>query len=149
MAGAFIEVTADTREIEKALRDLQNVVDDLQPAFRDIGEYLLRSHDERFRRGVDPDDNPWAELKQKTKKYKPKNKDKILVLSGDLMDDMVYQVSPTELRFGTGQETSKYAATHQFGRPEDGIPARPFIGLSGDDEDEIANIIRRHLLNAI
>lgn len=131
MAGAFVEVSVDTREIEKALQDLQHAVGDLQPAFHDIGEYLLRSHDERFRAGVDPDGNPWEALSSEYAAKKPKNQDKVLVLSGDLMDSLNYQVSPTELEFGTN---SIYGATHQFGREEDGIPKRPFLGLSEADQ---------------
>lgn len=145
MAGAFIEVKVDTREIEKALRDLQAVAGDLQPAFRDIGEYLLRSHNERFRAGVDPEGNLWDELDPEYKARKPKNQDKVLVLSGNLMEKLVYQVSPNELLFSTGVETIKYAATHQFGREDDGIPKRPFLGISSDDESEILGILRRHL----
>lgn len=149
MAGVFIDVSADTREIEKALLDLQNAVGDLEPTFRDIGEYLLRSHDERFRAGVDPDGNPWEPLSPEYAAIKPYNQDKVLVLSGNLMDKLVYQVSPSELLFGTGQETSKYAATHQFGREEDGIPKRPFLGISNEDENEILSIIQRHLANSL
>lgn len=148
MAGAFIEVSVDTREIEDALRNLQRAVVDLQPAFRDIGEYLLRSHDERFRAGVDPDGNLWDELNPKYKARKPKNQDKVLVLNEYLMG-MVYQEMPTELLFSTGIDSAKYAATHQFGRDEDGIPKRPFLGLSDADRDEILQCIENHLTGAI
>lgn len=141
MAGAFLDVSVDTREIEKALRDLQAAVTDLQPAFRDIGEYLLRSHDERFRDGVDTDGNPWAELNPKYKARKPKNQDKVLVLSGDLMDSLNYDASPTALEFGTN---SIYGATHQFGSEDDGIPKRPFLGISSDDASEILRILQDH-----
>ena len=37
---------------------------------------------------------------------------------------------------------SVYAATHQYGRDEANIPARPFLGLSSTDRREITAIIR-------
>ena len=54
---------------------------------------------------------------------------------------------------------SIYAGTHQFGAekgafgatsrgdpiPWGNIPARPFLGLSGDDETEIGNLITDYL----
>jgi phage virion morphogenesis protein len=144
MAGAFVEVEFDAREIEKALRNLLKKTGDLQPAFRDIGEYLLRSHDERFRAGIDPEGNLWEELSPEYQARKPKNQDKVLVLSGDLMDSLDYDESPTALLFGTNLI---YGATHQFGRPDDHIPERPFLGISGADEDEILTILHRHLAN--
>lgn len=145
MAGAFVAIEVDSgdiREIEKALHNLLEKTGDVQPAFRDIGEYLLRSHDERFRAGIDPDGNLWDELNPKYAAKKPKNQDKVLVLSGDLMDSLHYYVSPTELLFGTNLI---YGATHQFGRPDDNIKQRRFLGISDKDKTDILTILERHL----
>ena len=65
------------------------------------------------------------------------------------MDTLAYQVSNDHLEFGTNLE---YSATHQFGRDADGIPARPFLGLSDgvwNDEVEIVEILQSHLADAI
>lgn len=140
MAGARITVDIDTSEVSKLLKRIDLSISDIQPVFRDIGEYLLRSHDNRFRSGIDPQGNPWKELSPAYLKTKPKNKDKVLVLSGDLMDSLNYNISGSQLSFGTNKI---YGATHQFGR--DGIPERPFIGLSSSDTDEILRLIQSHL----
>ena len=36
-----------------------------------------------------------------------------------------------------------YAATHQFGDPDRRIPARPYLGLSADDERDIEALKNR------
>lgn len=54
----------------------------------------------------------------------------LLVLSGDLLDSVTSEVSGDEVVVGSNLV---YAATHQYGRPEDGIPKREFVGLSDDD----------------
>ncbi|WP_278385111.1 phage virion morphogenesis protein, partial [Alteromonas mediterranea] len=59
------------------------------------------------------------------------------------------QITGRTLTFGSNQE---YAATHQFGREEDGIPARPFLGLTTgpwSDEDKIIELLQGHLKDAI
>jgi phage virion morphogenesis protein len=147
MAGVTLDI--DDREVREVLQDLQQAVSNLEPTFGDIGEYLLRSHDERFRAGIDPDNRRWREYAPLDPEYearKTKNKDKILILEGDLSDGLHYKTSPHELLFGTNEP---YGATHQFGREEDGIPKRPFLGVSEDDKNEILSIINRHLRDAL
>ncbi|EIC28018.1 MULTISPECIES: phage virion morphogenesis protein [Methylomicrobium] len=146
MAGAFIEVEFDDRAVQQLLRRLVDLTGDLEPAFADIGEYLTRSHDERFGRQVAPDDEPWKELSPSYLARKPKNQDKILTLEGDLRRSLHYEVSADQLLFGTG---SKYGATHQYGDPRRHIPERPFLGVSDDDRDEILDIIRDHIQAAL
>ncbi|EIC29097.1 phage virion morphogenesis protein [Methylomicrobium album] len=119
---------------------------DLEPVFADIGEYLTRSHDERFGRQVAPDGEPWKELSPGYQARKPKNQDKILTLEGDLRRSLHADVSADELLFGT---ILKYGATHQFGDPRRHIPERPFLGVSDDDRDEILDIIRDHIQAAL
>lgn len=100
---------------------------------------------------------------------KPRDPSKpILVGAGHLRDSINYQVSGNEVHCGTNKE---YAPTHQFGlkleiRPTNklalrfygpggreiivkkatlNIPARPFLGFSDDDEEEIRNIIEDYI----
>lgn len=156
MAGAFIEIKDNSPQVLDALQQLLRKTGNLEPAFRDIGEYLLRSHDVRWRAAIDPDGNPWAPLSAATLAKKRKNADKILVESGRLMNSLDYVASPDSLLFGTN---SIYGAIHQFGAeqgafgttsrgapiPWGDIPAREFIGISGEDEREILDIIHDYL----
>ena len=145
MAGAFLEISMHTDDVKQALVRLQHAATHMELVFADIGEYLLRSTDERFREGVDPAGHQWEPVSPEYLARKPRNQVKVLVLSGDLMDkSLVYQASDVGLLF---ESNSKYGATHQFGR--DGIPKREFIGLSTADEREVLEIIEAHLMGSI
>lgn len=145
MAGVKLEI--ETTGIDRLSRYLKNAIDqgtNLEPAFAEIGEYLIESHQERFKLEVAPDGELWEPLAPATLKQKG-GETRILQESGTMRDTLSYRISGNELLFGSNQE---YAATHQFGREGDGIPARPFIGLSTgyfNDEDEIVSILKDHL----
>ena len=142
MAGARITLDYETGPALTFLRQLGEHIDDLSPLFGQIGEYLDESTEARFAAQEAPDGTPWAPLSPDYAKRKRKNADKILVLDGILRDTLAYNVGPRELEFGTNQE---YGATHQFGR--DSIPAREYIGISNEDENEILLLTREYVEN--
>lgn len=145
MAGTFLDISVHTKDVEQAFVRLQHAAAHMQLVFADIGEYMLRSTDERFREGVDLAGHQWQPLSPEYLARKPKNQDKVLVLSGHLMNNsLVSKPSAIGLLFGSN---SIYAATHQFGR--DGIPKREFIGLSTADERDILEIIGDYLSGSI
>jgi hypothetical protein len=61
MAGASVTLTHNAPQIQAALTRLLGATRDLSAPFRDIGEYLLRSTDERFRKEQGPDGRRWPE----------------------------------------------------------------------------------------
>jgi phage virion morphogenesis protein len=143
MSGAMLPITVqiDDSAIQATLKRLQDRGQHLQPVFRDIGEYLIRSHRERFERQVDPGGHAWKKLSDRYLGEKPYNQDKILVLDGKLMGELHYAPpSETQLDFGTN---AIYGATHQFGRGN--IPERKFLGLSTQDKAEIMQTIQDYL----
>ncbi|MFC1508036.1 phage virion morphogenesis protein, partial [Pseudomonadota bacterium] len=107
----------------------------LKPAFQDIGEMLLLSHNERWAKQESPDGQPWQSLSEDYKKRKKKNQSLILVLNQHLGRELNYQAQPQSFEFGTNYE---YGAIHHFGgssdmRPQNAaIPARPWLGVSDD-----------------
>ncbi|WDE07285.1 phage virion morphogenesis protein [Thalassomonas viridans] len=142
MAGSFASVDVRGGEtIAKKINRLINQSGDLEPAFREIGEFLLETHQQRFIDMQAPEGEPWEPLAPQTLKKK-KRQDRILTESGTLADTLNYQLSDNQLMFGSDKE---YAATHQFGRDE--IPARPFLGLAPFEQDEIIDILSDHLDN--
>lgn len=153
MAGIHIELDGQSA-ISHALNQLMAQINDLEPAFADIGEYLLLSHRQRFDEQQSPDGEPWEPLSATSQALKPKNKQQILRLNDILRDHFSYQATNKELLFGSNQV---YAAIHQFGGttspnsmiPNKTIPARPFLGLSNDDETEVLAILSDHLQNAL
>ena len=149
MAGSFISIDViGEGDITNALNRLIKQGQSLKPAFRDIGEHLLESHEQRFKDQQAPDGTPWELLSVNTIEQKAlsNQSEKILRGYGTLADTLNYQISKNQLQFGSPLE---YAATHQFGRDKANIPARPFLGLSSDDEVEVLDILRSHLNKAL
>lgn len=142
MAGAAlaINVEINDREVIAALRRLQSAGADMEPVFRTIGERLVISTRARFRKQESPEGVAWAPLSPAYRAVKKKNPDKILTARGYLHDLLRYQASASGVEIGTDRI---YGATHQFGR--DGIPARPFLGLSEGDRKDILSIVGDHL----
>ncbi|MGE4406051.1 phage virion morphogenesis protein [Pseudomonas sp.] len=148
MAGSSLSlhVRYEDRQVMRALQRLQDAAGDLTPAFKDIGEHLMISHSERFRDQVDPEGNAWQPLSPWYRARKKKNPNKILIRDVMLSATLNYQVEGESLRFGT---PLIYGATHQFGDPERGIPARPFLGISDGDRTVILDILQDHLMEAL
>jgi phage virion morphogenesis protein len=146
MAGAAIAINVEIndREVVAALRRLLSAGADMEPVFRVIGERLLINTRSRFARQESPEGVAWAPLSPAYRARKKRNQDKILTARGYLHDTLRYQASATGVELGTDRI---YGATHQFGR--DGIPARPFLGLSGGDRQDILSIVSDHLRRAI
>jgi phage virion morphogenesis protein len=156
MAGAFIGLESGFEiRVLAALRELQRKGKNLRPAFEDIGEHLIVSHHDRWALEESPNGKKWAGLSPFYKERKEKHADKILLLHGHLRDTLRYQASASSLSFGTDRI---YGAVHQFGAskgafgttrrgapiPWGDIPARPWLGLSMEDEGEILEIIADH-----
>lgn len=120
MAGATFDVDFNSLAAQDSLGQLLHVMGDIKPALRDIGEYLTVSDRQRFEKQIAPDGTPWAPLSPRYLKAKKKNKNRILVFEGRLMNNRRYQVGENELQFGS---IEPYAAIQHFGG-EIEIPAR-------------------------
>lgn len=158
MAGAMLDVSLDTTELGQALDELARRVGDLTTPFNDIAEYLHQSTDERFKSKVAPDGSPWAPLSAVT--LARKKGPGILREKGTLQDTLRHLATSTELAFGTDRP---YGAVHQFGQrkgasgstrrgspiPWGDIPARPYLGLSIEDEAEVLVIVHDYLMEPV
>lgn len=92
-----------------------------------------------------PDGTPWAPWSERyaaTRNTGNKQKHSLLVSGGDLRDSI------QAYTFGLGSESAAavgspliYAATHQFGDPARGIPARPYLGISADNHSDIERFV--------
>ena len=138
MAGTRITIDASGLDrLQVNLRTLADGTRDTSALLPRLGEYLLSSAKGRFKSQADPGGGPWAALAPRTLARKRKNKDKVLTLSGMLRSKLRYQlVGKNAVEVGSH---FVYAATHQYGRG--GISARPFLGLSATDRQEIAAIV--------
>ena len=139
MAG--IHLTLDTRGLDKLQARIHGLAGmDTRTLMPRLGEYLQASTQERFATQTAPDGSAWDALAPRTLERKKHNRDKVLTARGFLRRGIRYQVlDKSTVQVGTD---SVYAATHQYGRDEANIPARPFLGLSSADRREITAIIR-------
>lgn len=112
MAGVRFDVELNSLAAQDALNQLAGNLNDIKPALRDIGEYLLGIHMQRFSTQTAPDGTPWKPLSPRYALQKKKNKGKILTLDGYLGRTLHYQVNGSELVLGSNLP---YAAIHQFG----------------------------------
>jgi len=149
MAGAsVITVDVEDRELAAALRRLtQAAGPGLGTAMREIGEEMVLATQARFATQAAPDGTAWAPLSPRYAASPRKRRSPdILVLRGYLQGLIRYDASADAVSWGTDRI---YGAAHQFGRPEKNLPARPFLGLSGDDRRTVLAIIDEHLARAV
>jgi phage virion morphogenesis protein len=166
-----ITVGNNSQQVLDVLRDLLIQASDPRPVLQLIGEHLAESTKERFVSGTGPEDNAWAENRPITLamylcEYKGNfKKDGSLSKKGqtrltskkpltgktrELQNTIGYLVSGDSLMVGS---PLSYAAMQQFGGktaansmiPDKTIPARPFLGLSTDDEATIIDIVSSYL----
>lgn len=150
---ASITISVDDKAITNALHELQSKVINLEPVMEDIGQILMNSTRDRFEQGIDPTGKPWVTLQPWYQKQKKKNKNLTLVLNHDLMNSINPQATSNSVTIGTNR---KYAAMHQFGgvvgkgSPFAGkeIKARPFLGISNDDKENILDAVLDHMAAA-
>lgn len=160
---AQVVITRD--EITEALTRLSAALSDMKPVFRDIGEIVIDSTKQRFGQGLAPDGSRWAPKSPVTlAKYGARASNRIDVRplfgpSGALSSQIFYEAGPDSLQWGSPMI---YAATQQFGAaqgafgrtarngpiPWGNIPARPFLGLSSQDETSILDTLSEWLQRA-
>lgn len=148
------------RRVTEYLAKLRQVADDNSPIWREIGEILHDGVMDRFDREQAPDGTAW----QKSWRARLQG-GKTLQSTGRLRDSIQMVVQGSSVKIKTNV---KYARVHQFGatiRAKGGgyltfkgagnwakvrsvvIPARPFLGMSKDDEQGIILTIEGVLLD--
>ncbi len=156
-----ITVSVNENEVSSALEALQSAIGNVDPALKEIGEYLIDSTKQRFNDSKAPDGSRWKDnspvtLLNYAGRFKTKRASRIkkkkpgIGETKQLSTQIFYQVANGELELGS---PLKYAGTFHFGAkkgqygkrtPWGDIPARPFLGLSNEDEDVLLDIIRAH-----
>lgn len=148
MAGA--QITFNGRAAMVAIQDMANALDNAEPLMRSIGEHLLIAHNARWDAQVSPEGIPWAPLSPRYKARKAKERPgaKLLVFDNLLRGTLRYQPSATDVVFGTDRP---YGARMQFGDGEGagGILARPWLGTSQADDEEILAMTQEYLVGVI
>jgi len=90
----------------------------------------------------DPDGTPWGKWSERYAKRRPAGRT-LLMGEDHLLDTITHlNVDRDSLEVGSNMI---YAATHQFGDDERNIPARPFLGISDDNETDLIREIDAYL----
>lgn len=138
----------------------------MTPVFRDLGELLTRTTKVRVATGTAPDGSAWAAKSPVTiETYRRREGGgdyarPLIGPSGRLSTEIFYEASPESVEIGSALI---YAGVQQFGAaqgafgsmangspiPWGTIPARPFLGISDQDEADIAATLTDYLDGAV
>ncbi len=133
-------IKTDTKDLEQLLKQLS----DTRPALQAIGRMLVESTQERLQKTkTSPDGAKWAPWSLATLLGRQKKGNSALGLlfdSGSLSRSITYEVTENQVTVGA---RAKYASFLQDGT--DKMPARPFVGISNEDERRIQDILTAHL----
>jgi phage virion morphogenesis protein len=135
-----IIITLDDLAARHGLQQIQERLSNLRPAFASMGEYMLRRTEDNFKGQHDPDGVAWAPLS--TAYRKRKRGTKILTESGRLRASITYRADGTQVVVGCN---IVYGRAHQYGYPKRNLPARPFVGASEGDKQELGEILLDYL----
>lgn len=157
MAGVQLRIDVDDREVRDALKRLRKNAAATQAAFEDIGSMIVSSTQQRIEsEKASPDGVPWPSLAASTQRKRARAgraPGDMLRFDGDLYRSITYLASDEDVVVGTNR---RYAALQQLGGTPDmknpgarAVPARPFLGVSEDDQEEILRIITDHLMEGV
>lgn len=148
MGGVSFSLDVEgSAELVAALEALARQARDTRPMMRAIGAMLEASTQQRFQDEAGPDGAAWPSLAAATLRRRDPQAPK-LRLANHLYDSLSHRAARAEARVGVNRV---YGRIHQLGG-EAGrrgqrvtIPARPYLGVSDADRQEIAAIARDHL----
>lgn len=149
MAGALIKVSLDKAVADATLKRLEAGVRNALPLFTEVGSALEASTRDRLgRTKTAPDGTPWLDL---SPAWAARKKERgfsggILTMRGDLLNSVAFEAAADHVDIIAGP--TEYAALHQYGGTPDmapgpaAVPARPFLGVSAEDAQEIDEATR-------
>lgn len=138
MAGVTASLT--TEGLDAAIKRLSRLEGFQMAELTDAAGAILESSTrDRFDTKTAPDGAawvPWSEAYDDTRE----DRHSLLVEEGDLRDSIASYSAGGEVHVGSNLI---YAAHHHFGGDEigSGIPARPYLGISDEDEIDLADLV--------
>lgn len=148
MAGISMEIKITDSGVEKQLNELLAKMERPSGFYKNVGEHIQKVTPERFEREEAPDGSKWERLSPVTVASRLKrNGNSPLTIyreKGDFFSSINYQASDDNFRWGSNDVRARiFQLGGQAGRGNSvTLPARPYIGLSPDDENEILEIAK-------
>jgi phage virion morphogenesis protein len=149
----------------EALRRASDVLEDMTPIYKDVGEYMVEATRRRFLSGEAPDGSKWAPKSAATlERYRRLGYGSLtrplIGPSKSLSRQILQFVTGEGVTIGSNliysQVMQDGAAKGAFGRTSRGapipwgrIPARTWLGISKDDESAIIDIAEEHVEKAL
>lgn len=158
---ATINIEFNYKTVQSALDDLLRRAEDTTDFMRQVADVLADATDAAFLNEADPVTGVrWDPLSAVTLAIRPNRQNgEILDDTGRLKGSMVTDYGKDFAEIGTNVV---YAPTHHFGAlqgafgktrrggpiPWGDIPARPFLGVSPEDEEDILDMATRYMAGA-
>lgn len=174
MADELIKIEHNLPGVQRELDRIARRCGSMRPALKAMGQALVLSTDERFSKQVDHRGDKWRDLKKAT--WRKKKNSKILTESTKLRDGISPEVDGDTLLVGSdspygaihqlgGEIRQEGVTLHlkgtgratRFAKKGQGdrtktvdrtikMPARPYLGVSRDDEEELLAIAGDYLM---
>lgn len=157
----MLTIKFDGHDVQTALAQTLAALQDPRPMLEKIGEELAESTMRRFPQGRGPDGVPWAKKSAVTVANHPRGGTKPLIgESKTLSTTISHKVPGNTVVVGSN---AVQAAVMQFGAPAGSlwrgkdrrgrnamapwgdIPARPFLGVSAEDEQTVLDVVADYL----
>lgn len=174
MSDELIKIEHTVKSAQKVLGKLAKQTSNLRPALKAMGEYLTLSTENRFNSETDPDGNKWKEVKPRTRKRKKHSKiltedgnlrgsihpdiegDSTLMVGTPSKYGAIHQLGGTIKQEGIVVHLKGKGRNTRFAKAADAdramkvnrkitMPARPYLGVSKEDEKELVAIAEEHL----
>lgn len=167
MTGLEVKAQVESSAADRVFAELIAKGTTLTPLMQDLGEFLTETTKQRFETSTAPDGTRWepnapatylAYLDKFSGSYgksgqlskaganRASGKKPLIGETGRLSREIYYQADATGVEISSGLI---YSAIQQFGGVAGRgvqIPARPYLGLSAEDEVEITEIAGAYLL---
>ncbi len=135
--GISISVNGMT-ELEIALGKAINSIK-TNKMLNEIGTDLVDSTVERFETESDAEGRVWVNSPAVMAIKRKRGDTKVLAVTGRLKNSITKQVKMKSLKVGTNVEYGKYL---QEGTKK--MKAKPFLGISDEDKENIKDIVKKH-----
>ena len=148
----MVEIVIKDDQISAALDRIAAALTDPLPLMQELGDYLVDSTKKRFPTGTAPDGSVWAPKSPVTLARYPGSSAPLIGESKSLSQNISANAFSDRVEWGSPMV---YAAMQQFGGTKAAfphlwgdIPARPFVGLSAEDQTSVLDIIGDYVLDA-
>lgn len=132
------QIRVDNSDLKKWTGKITNRLRDLRAPMLAAKNHMEAKIDNQFNTETDPDGNPWEPLKPDT--LARKQGGSILVESGKLRNSFRYDLDEKSLTISSNSPV--FVAHDQGVLPQ---PERQILGISAEDKNEIAGLVRGYV----